>query len=189
MPKSGPARPRAASCRNRLLSAMPSSMCWPCGDIAQRCAETTCLLAKRVGALGPVEDAAAIDPRPEVGRDRDVGRGRHDAFGEVAASFAAMSPSIRPKASCVDSLVPRGTGRLRGTATGGGVVPARAGRRRAARLREIRQARRPAGRARRTAPTRRPRRPPCCAGRTPSGRGSSARRGCPCARRRAGRSP
>src|SRR5208283_1472869 len=40
VPKSGPARPRAASCRNRLLSAMPSSMCWPC-DIAQRCAETT----------------------------------------------------------------------------------------------------------------------------------------------------
>jgi hypothetical protein len=32
-------------------------------------------LAKGVGALGAVEDAAAVDPGPEIGRDRDVGRG------------------------------------------------------------------------------------------------------------------
>ena len=39
-------------------------------------------LAKGVGALGAVEDPAAIDPGPEIGRDRDVGRSRHDTFGE-----------------------------------------------------------------------------------------------------------
>jgi hypothetical protein len=39
-------------------------------------------LAKGVGALGAVEDPAAIDPGPEIGRDRNVRRGRHDMSGE-----------------------------------------------------------------------------------------------------------
>jgi len=53
------------------------------------------LLAKRVGALGAVEDAAAIDPGSKVGRDRDVGRGRHDAFGEcsLARGDVAQDPA------------------------------------------------------------------------------------------------
>jgi hypothetical protein len=52
-------------------------------------------LAKGVGALGAVEDAAAIDPGPEVGRDRDVRRGRHDPFGEcrIARGDVAQDPA------------------------------------------------------------------------------------------------
>ncbi len=39
-------------------------------------------LAKGVGTLGAIEDAAAIDPGAEIGRHRDVGRGGHDMPGE-----------------------------------------------------------------------------------------------------------
>jgi hypothetical protein len=58
-------------------------------------------LAERVGALGAVENAAAIDPEPEIGRDRDVGRGRHDTLREsaVGRDDVAQDP---PKASWVD---------------------------------------------------------------------------------------
>src|SRR5205085_5649779 len=42
-------------------------------------------LAKSVGAFGAVEDPAAVDPRPEIGRNRDIGGGRHDALGERTA--------------------------------------------------------------------------------------------------------
>ena len=40
-PNSGPDRPNAASNKNRLFSAMPSSMCWPVGDIAHGGGEAT----------------------------------------------------------------------------------------------------------------------------------------------------
>ena len=44
------------------------------------------LLGIGVGGLVAAEDAAPVDPRPEIGRDRDVGRGGDDAVGELTPS-------------------------------------------------------------------------------------------------------
>ena len=110
---------------------MPSSMCWPCGDIAQRCAETT--FSSRNASARSVRSKM---PRRLTQAPRLV---ETVTSGEVVTmrrasslSPAAMSPRIRPNASWVDWRSPRGTGRLAGTATGGGLVPARAPARRAA---------------------------------------------------------
>ena len=48
------------------------------------------LALKRVGHLLAGEQAAAVDPRPEIGRDGDVGRRRHDA----AREFAIATPDL-----------------------------------------------------------------------------------------------
>ena len=77
--------PAPTSIRNRFISAMPSSKCWPlglishfCGDSSPRCLNTSSWLAMR-------EQAAPVDPGPEVGRDGDVGRGGDDAIGQRPA--------------------------------------------------------------------------------------------------------
>jgi hypothetical protein len=49
------------------------------------------LLAKGVRALGAVKDATAVDPGPEIGRDRDVGRSRHDVPGECRIGRANVA--------------------------------------------------------------------------------------------------
>ena len=125
-PNSGADRPSAASCRNRLLSAMPSSMCCPCGDIAQRCAETT--FSSR--------NVSARSARSKMPRRLTQGPRLVDTVtsGEVVTirranslSPAAMSPSSRPNASCVDCRSPRGTGRLAGTGTAAARCRARQG--------------------------------------------------------------
>jgi hypothetical protein len=54
-------------------------------------------LTKGVGA---VENAAAVDPEPEIGRHREIGRGRHDAFGR---STAPISTGLLPTARIASS--------------------------------------------------------------------------------------
>ena len=81
-PKSGPASPSAASRMKRLLSAMPSSMCCPRGDIAQFCGRRNPLVLERIGAIGRLENAPPVHPAAKIGRDRDVRRRRDDVVGE-----------------------------------------------------------------------------------------------------------
>ena len=112
-------------------------------------------LAKRVGALGAVEDAAPVDPRPEIGRDRDVGRGRDDALGELAVARRRCRPG-----SC--RSLPASTAWRRAGPAGSAAPRSRrrscgAGRpRRAAPARGRPQAARPAGRGPANCPIRRP---------------------------------
>ncbi len=44
------------------------------------------LLPEQVGVFGLGEQPAPVDPGAEIGRDRDVGRSRHDARGKLAVA-------------------------------------------------------------------------------------------------------
>jgi hypothetical protein len=78
----------AASIRNRLFSAMPSSICWPC--LSPTTFAPMQSLPARKRRHFAAEQAALVDPGAEVGRDGDVGRGGDDAVGEVAAGLGQV---------------------------------------------------------------------------------------------------
>ena len=70
---------------------MPSSMCWPVGDMPQRWGAGEFGVAEDVVAGVAVEDAAAVDPGAEVGGDGDVRAGGDDVFGECGAVVVAAA--------------------------------------------------------------------------------------------------
>ena len=79
-------------------------------------------LAERVGALGAIEDAAAVDPGAEVGRDRNIGRGRDDTTGERVlgrrertedAAEGFLGREIRPRGAAISAGTASGGGRWR----------------------------------------------------------------------------
>ena len=76
---------------------MPSSMCWPAGfglpGQELRAFVVLRLLRRRV-------DADAVDPAAEVGRDGDVGRGRHDPRSDGRARGRARRACRRRPAGC-----------------------------------------------------------------------------------------
>jgi hypothetical protein len=67
---------------NRFISAMPSSICWPFGENSQLNVDGMRSLLNVSASAFAREQAAAVDPGAEIGRDRDVRRGRDDARGE-----------------------------------------------------------------------------------------------------------
>jgi hypothetical protein len=66
-------------------------------------------LAKRVGAFGSVEDAAAVDPGPEI-VDTVTSGDVVTMRSASASSYAPISPRVRPNASWFESRSPRGIG-------------------------------------------------------------------------------
>ena len=75
-------RPSAESAMNKFISAMPSSRCWPFGREFPIEGRRDALALERVGQRFAREQAAAVDPGAEIGRDRHVGRGGDDARGK-----------------------------------------------------------------------------------------------------------
>ena len=119
MPDSSRARPKAPSARNRLCSAMPSSMCWPAVDSFHA---TACdALSTRAGLDARHVDALAVDPAREVRGHRHVGGERDDAVADGQAA--------EPAERAAEGLLARA---LRRIATRRGDRESRAARRRAA---------------------------------------------------------
>ena len=143
------------------------------------------LALEGVGERLAGEQAAPVDPRPEIGRDRHVGRGGDDARRRAVRRRAAELVEQRAEAGLRrhrrpgSSTVELGRHRER----------ARAGSRRVGRARERHaveerlQLRRRRRRALRTGPIRGPAARSCRRGTSPSAPASSGRRGCPCGRR------
>ena len=102
--------PAAASIRNRLLSAMPSSMCWPLLSRAHFCADAIFALAK-TSAISLRRNS----PRWLTQAPRLV---ETVTSGEVVTIRSARSPPafdrssrMRPNAAWVDCSSPAGAGR------------------------------------------------------------------------------
>ena len=181
-------RPSADSVMNRFISAMPSSMCWPFGENSQLKVEGMRSLLNVSAIACAREQAAAVDPGAEIGRDRDVRRGGDDALREVVVAAADLVEDGAEAGLRRHRRLDRDRQRLRHddrAAPRAGAGP----RRRTARGRGRPAAGLPRAAGPRTCPTRglRARSAPC--GRRPSAPASSARRGCPCGRPSAGRSP
>ena len=83
-------RPSAESRMNRLFSAMPSSMCWPGRREFPVEGRGDALALEHVGHLLAREQVAPVHPRPEIGRDGHVGRGRDDALDEIRVAAAEL---------------------------------------------------------------------------------------------------
>ena len=182
-------RPSADSRMNRFASAMPSSMCWPLGENSQLKVEGICSLLK-VSASA----SRANSPRRFTQGPRLV---------ETVTSGEAVTMRLRElvvaAADLVEDRAEAGLRRHHRLHGDGKFVRHRDGRRlelalgrlaRAARGRENLAAsvgRRSAGL--RTCPTRGPAARCWPRGTCPSAPASSGRRGCPCGRRTAGRSP
>ena len=64
---------------------MPSSKCWPFGENSQVKVDGMRSALKVSASSRAGIEAAAVHPGPEVGRDGNVRRRRHDAVGERAA--------------------------------------------------------------------------------------------------------
>ena len=79
------------------------------------------LAAEQVGHLVAGEQAAAVHPGAEIGRDGDVGRGGDDAARRAPSSPRAISCRIWPKPCCVDIAGDAGTASRAGT----GILAAR----------------------------------------------------------------
>ena len=180
--------PSADSRMNRFISAMPSSICWPLGENSQLKVDGMCSLLKM----------SAIFSRANRPRRFTQGPRLVDTVtsGEVVTMRCAKSPSPRPislssapKPVCVDIVGWMVTGRLSGTSISG------ASRRRVAARGErhaVEEFLQLLGRQRETFEfvpfvARAHAHAPC--GTPPSAPASSGRRGCPCARPSAGRSP
>ncbi len=144
-------------------------------------------LGEDVGHLAAPEQAALVHPGAEVGRNGDVGRGRDDPVGEVAArtwTGRAGFGRTRPGSTALPQRALELPGFLSSRSCG----RACRGRRGCDRS----APRRPAGHCRRrlrAAPTHDPRVRPSLRGARSFESDSSGPRDCPCGRQTAGRSP
>ena len=185
--RTGRRQASAASIRNRLFSAMPSSMCWPLFVASPFLRRGNLRRGEYVGHFVAAEQAALVHPGAEIGRDGDVGRGGDDPVGERrrrpstdrAGSGRTRPGSIAPRRRARRSPAPRPCQSIAASSRGrsGCARPAASTPGRALP---------PSPRA---APTPRLRAIPIVSRSAAIWPGSSGRHDCPCGRRRAGRSP
>ncbi len=117
-PNKGPARPSAASIRNRLFSAIPSSTCWPARLCAQTWAEATrsalntSACSRRLNTLRRLTQAPRLVDTVTSGEVVMI-------RAASSESPRASSPMARPNASWVDARRTwRPIGSTSGTGTG-----------------------------------------------------------------------
>ena len=180
--------PSADSRMNRFISAMPSSMMLALRRIIPVEGRRDLLLPEQIGVLGLGEQAAAVDPGAEIGRDGDVGRRGDDARGQFAVA-AREFVQHQAKALLRRHLRRRLEGELlRHLDHGRGQTAAAFAVERHA-AREMLRARPAPATGLRTCPIHG--RDGCSARRatSPSARPSSGRHGCPCGPGTAGRRP
>ena len=110
VPNNGAESPRAASRMNKLLSAIPSSMCWPRGDIVQLCGDAI-RSSLKVSLLSCGSKIARLLTQPPRLVETVTSGDAVTMRSASAGWLRAISASRRPKPACVDSVSPAGMSR------------------------------------------------------------------------------
>ena len=113
-PNSEWVRPSAARLMNRLFSAMPSSTCWPSGDMPQRWAETTFCSWNTSARPWRSKMPRRFTQPPRLVETVTSGEVVTMRSASMSSRLAS-SPRMRPKPSWVDMVSARATSSAAGT--------------------------------------------------------------------------